>query len=57
MIQVNSDGTGSGYYERSIVEELRVRHHLPEILQDRPITFAAWLIGGLVVALLIALLV
>lgn len=29
---------------------------LPEPLEDRPITLSVWLIGGLIVALLIAML-
>ena len=33
-----------------------MRETLPDLIEDRPITFGAWLIGGSVVALLVALL-
>ena len=33
-----------------------MREPLPDQLEDRPITFGVWLIGGLIVALLVALL-
>jgi len=34
-----------------------MQDNLPERLEDRPITLAAWLVGGAVIALLLALLV
>ena len=33
-----------------------MRETLPDLIEDRPITLGAWLIGGSVVALLVALL-
>ena len=32
------------------------RHTLPDPIEDRPITLAAWLFGGAIVVLLLALL-
>ena len=34
-----------------------MRETLPESLEDRPITLGAWLLGGAVVVLLLALLI
>jgi hypothetical protein len=33
-----------------------MRQPLPDLIEDRPITLGMWLIGGLVIALLLALL-
>jgi len=33
-----------------------MREPLPDLIEDRPITLSVWLIGGSVVALLVALL-
>ena len=33
-----------------------MREPLPDLIEDRPITFSVWLSGGAIVALLIALL-
>ena len=33
-----------------------MRPVLPEIIEDRPITLTAWLLGGAVIALLLAML-
>ncbi len=34
-----------------------MREPLPERLEDGPITLGAWLVGGMIVALLVALLI
>ena len=33
-----------------------MRNHMPDSLEDRPITLTAWLLGGAVIALIIALM-
>lgn len=49
----------SSHIQDAVEEEMEktMQDYLPERLEERPITLTAWLIGGAVIALLLALLI